>query len=308
MCGIGDKQRDWVNSSLCGRKYVLSNIVLMVALMTAFSWCNSVRAQDQSSVAGQQDGSNPGSQSSAPPVREPLKIKIEHQEILPPVDQGFQPGGRFDPSRVEQRASVLWVRIPPWFAGRWQSTLHTQISKRSLQNGQELLHGPESVPGMRTDGHGLQMDSQGGIWHRIKLPFSSSVPRDGYVNYQFITNQEYVENSQSEVVIHFLGIQSFVDPRSGRTMNSVQVETIQTYQPVSNDQLQCSASLKEFDANGRPTMLTKEVWSEDRISPFSPVDHRRGEDLRTSFCNFLVSHGMSDLLPQVSGTPGFPTN
>ncbi|HEY9712136.1 MAG TPA: hypothetical protein V6C72_01625 [Chroococcales cyanobacterium] len=231
-------------------------------------------------------------------VREPLKLHVEHQEMLPEVDSGLQPGNQFDPSAMKARAvKETWVQIPSWFAGQFASRSHTQVSQVSLLDGKQLLRKPLVMTSDRTDRHGMQQDARGGIWHRIQVPFSTEVPVGDSTSYQSVTDQDYSVPGADDVIIHYLGVQSSISP-TGKVIDSKQVETIQEYRPLGSDQMQCTASLKEFDAAGHPITLIKEVWTERRIAGFTPYDRStRGDDLRTSFRSFLAANNMTDLIP-----------
>jgi hypothetical protein len=103
--------------------------------------------------------------------------------------------------------------------------------------------------------------------------------------------------TESKVVMKFVGTDMQVNLITHEIKKTAQVERIQSYTSEGNNVMKVVGTIRDFDEEGLPVSMRKVENLELRREQFAPICFEKGRDLRPLFKEFLVSHGMPDLVP-----------
>lgn len=226
-----------------------------------------------------------------------LQGSIEHSDHLSPVIPSLKPGIRYDAAKISLPYSGnKWYKIPAWLAGTWKqesTTCYYSYNYKSFH----VDYNQEHLFTIGFDELGWQQDRLGGIWQYQHAPYVAAVDGGEHIEFQYVQSVYPIKTAPDCVVLKFRGTTVHVDKLSRRILETVQVESFQTYMPYGRDYFKCLASIKVFDDYGRPARLQKNVSASVRTEPFAPIGVHNGVDIRAKFREFLLSHNLNKLLP-----------
>jgi hypothetical protein len=223
---------------------------------------------------------------------QPLQGNVNINKQLPAVPQYLKEGCIFKEEYLPpMHTSRDWCWIPRWSAGTWHRETQTDF----------LPSGPHTEVSRTVNEkqRGHQIDKHGGIWNYISLPSKSIVESDQFINWQIATQSEPMTMNESETLGRVRFVSIYVDRLSGKIAKVLQQEEIRDAHPTSTGTATVDVHKTIYDENGQ---LLSEINSRANyvlIGPFTPIsiDPDTGLDLRKDFKNYLLAHGLADLVP-----------
>lgn len=245
-------------------------------------------AQEAATEAGQ-------TQQAARPVF--LQGFAEHSERLPSLAPQLQAGALFNAGTLNQAIpNNDWYWIPSWFAGQKHVETETVLQDYNFRTGQSI--NINRVITNRQDlTIGFQQDRNGQIWEYKRAPYNTAVESDTFYTAMMVRNRDPLKVTQEMVVLRLLQTSVDVDKRSNRILKTLQEEQINTYLPVSPGLMSMQSSIKSFSADGSPLLQESSLRYVSTKAPFAPINYYQGQDMRALFQNYLLSHGLANLLP-----------
>lgn len=233
-----------------------------------------------------------------PPLRapaEPLHGHLEHVQRLPAVSNTLRPGVRFDQTD-SQNQSNIWVRVPSWLAGIWQVNEETAVYRENYQTGQKSS---ESFPfSARSEfSYGKQQDKRGQIWHYIGVPYTSATQLSNKIEYHHVIAKDITQQGEDVAMVSTKAQVIRVSKTTNEIVETYQQESLTKYTKLANGTIQLESSNKVFDADGNPVSITNNRATIHRSRPFSIVNFESGKNLKELFAQFLISQGMTILVP-----------
>jgi hypothetical protein len=212
--------------------------------------------------------------------------------IAPRLQQGTKWSDNLLP---QQNTEIIWMPIPGWLAGKWQTENASFTSRTGGRIGESA-----SYLSRHTDSFGCQRDGTGVIWHLMRFPTVSSTQSGDQISY-FIDftmsgnskNSYHVnfEIDDVEVVINKADKQvQYVRHRHDST------SWIKIGPLVSVDDLMLieGAAAQNGTIRSEPKL----------VAPFKAIDKLSdGYDTKASLHHFLVNNGNAALL-----SPAAPKN
>ena len=201
-----------------------------------------------------------------------LKASAVHSERLPALPAHYRAGATFNDGRFRSRrrqTTPLKFKIPIWLAGTWRRTQSTEKSRIELPSGKKLKTTGKTVAGS-TDRFGTYKDRQGQIW-QVFYPAHSSgeVDRGQFIDRHTVTKYDLEIIGSKSVVVEIQAYHLVVSKDGRRIMQSYQDEELNTYSLVNDGVVNTDSSVKVFDCNGKPKLLTRSISQIRRIKPFS---------------------------------------
>lgn len=237
-----------------------------------------------------------------------LKGGVEHAEVLPPADNRLQVGAGFDDSYFNDvHPNNLWVQIPPWLAGVWETRTETQLNvidfKYPFLSNQMRQTFPRSDQWV----FGMQVDNTGGIWHFINVPSHRKVLTSKTYEYRHELWKEFPYVDAGRVVARYRFTAFTVNARSGKILRVHQQESLMTFVPEQDGTVRMNGSVKMFQENGRPRAQSKHIVPLYRTQDFAPIETYEGIHMPSSFRDFMISHNLGDKLPkELQALPSAP--
>lgn len=226
-----------------------------------------------------------------------LKGSIQHSTKVEPLDSSIQAGALVNAVALKKLTpNNVWYKIPNWLAGNWKMTHTTTFFRKDLVSGSESFDTSLRAFKLDTSG-GLQVDSKGGIWDLAGHGGTNLGTGDDYLNYQYIRTVDPISVTDKQVVLRYFGTMVYVNRSTNRIAIAEQVESLNTYTRVSDTVVKVVSSNKVFDRDGVEESLYKNLSYKSRASNFSPLNQVGSTNLRSMFCEYLDSHGMSNLKP-----------
>lgn len=227
-----------------------------------------------------------------------LKGSVQHADQLPPAPAPLRTGAIFDESKLQTLTKDnSWYQIPAWFAGSWRSEEQSQYYQYDYSTGEEDHRRVKSMITSNED-IGWQKDKLGGIWQRVYHPYLTvSYGASVYfVSYVRLSIPLYVSNEK--IVMRYQSVSAKVSNTTRRVVSSEQRESIQTYTPVTKyGFVKVVSSMKHFDEDGKPSILTQAVIGKSRTQMFSPWNTYKGLDIRALFKQYLIKRGLLERVP-----------
>lgn len=238
------------------------------------------------------------------PDQNVLQGKIEHSDTLSPMSQddrpvrfqqqpvhdyskdplpnGASPGPTFntqDQVRYKERVGALAlaaskmqpqsgrqarIAIPEWLAGQWQRSESNELSRVSLPSGeQQKAHGKQKASVI--DIFGSFRDKAKKVWMIVPLAATGMVDRGDYVDYHKVKKYELVPTGALSALVKVQASHWVMDKRTGKLAAAYQDEELNQYRRIKDGLVETKSSVKVFDAQGQPRLLTRAVSQEKRI-------------------------------------------
>lgn len=244
-----------------------------------------------------------------------LKGKVEHSQSLSPVDSSLRAGAQYDLTRLKAlSANNLWYRIPAWSAGSWHKETCTTVHRRKFKSDANYYSvvlaryglGPrEKMDDWETNTYtarsdetwGFQKDRNGEIWQFAYNNYQTLTEGERSYAVSLVKDVEVIDISDSKVVLKFVSTKLLIDKYSRQIGIARQTESIQTYTTAGGNLRRVVSSVRSFDEDGQPEAESKVISLQLRTKAFDPWNVYEGRDMRALFAEYLVSHGMKDLVP-----------
>jgi hypothetical protein len=225
-------------------------------------------------------------------VCQPLQGNVNVTTQLPAVSDKLKEGSIFKDENLPRMGTYqYWCWIPKWSAGTW----HRETQTDFLPSGSHT----ETSRTVNEQQRGHQIDNQGGIWNHVSLPSKSTVESDQFINWQIATESEPLLMNENETQSRVRFVSIYVDRFSGKIAKVLQQEEIRDAHPDGIGRASVDVRKTIYDENGK---LLSVINSRDNyvlIRAFIPmaIDPETGLDLHKDFINYLLIHGLSNLLP-----------
>ncbi|CAN5164326.1 hypothetical protein BH10CYA1_BH10CYA1_58070 [soil metagenome] len=227
---------------------------------------------------------------------EPLKGRIGHSQKLPAVNKLLKPGIHYDDT-ANKSMSNAWVRIPTWLAGVWATKEETAVFRQNYRNGiQSKEH--RTFTAKSKFAYGKQVDKSGQIWHYVGVPYTSDTQMSGQIEYHQVLEKDVTPQSANKEAVRTKVVVIKVRKPSGDIAETYQQEsiTVYTFNPAE-ETISMESSTKAFRADGSPISLTRNLARIHRLAAFAVVDEEYGRDLKSLFHQYLLTQGLTALVP-----------
>ncbi|HEY9731030.1 MAG TPA: hypothetical protein V6C89_03910 [Drouetiella sp.] len=225
---------------------------------------------------------------------------IHSSKSVKPLDAKLRRGNAFDKDVAErllrdtQNSATFWYRVPPWCAGRWESTqAKTKYMKDNLSGKVDETPSVYQCLGRETIGH--QYDRKKNIWNFCRENVWTHGRMKDYETNSFLFYSHPLRVTQNEVVV--LGKMAVFEVNNrGRIISSYKTEVIDTMTPVDFDDLLDEQTKLVFNEDGKPvtTIKSEVLWK--RTQDFQPLQNSKGTALKPLFDQFLRESGLKDLV------------
>jgi hypothetical protein len=228
-----------------------------------------------------------------------LQGGVEHSYSLPPVDKTLRSGANFDERAFTNVVPTnLWVAIPPWMAGTWETRTETQLEFADLTfPGLGTTNQPRMFTRQDNWIFGMQTDKYGQIWHFINVPSYRKVVLASTIEHRRELSKEFLFVSKNRVMTRYRFLAVIANTETNKIQQVRQQETVMLYKPESQNVLRGFGSVKIFSQEGIPLLVSKNFTPFYRVQHFAPVPTYHGIDMRKSFRDYLVSHNLADRVP-----------
>jgi len=227
---------------------------------------------------------------------EPLQLRIEHKEMMPSVSPELRPGSKFNLNITQEAANNIWVKIPAWLAGTWLVNTETTVFRQDCRTGSTSAS-PTLFTAKSRFTYGKQRDREGGIWHYLGVPYCSSTDFPTFTEYHQVSSKECVANSPNSISLKTQFDVVRVSKSTRKVIETLQQESITTYDFVNVDELAMKSSTKVFDDLGIARNVVRNQAVVSRAEPFAQIDAEDGKNLHELFRQFLLAKNLTSLLP-----------
>jgi len=227
-----------------------------------------------------------------------LKGGVEHSESLPALPPQLQPGAVFQRGVLGTTpATEGWRRLPNCMAGGWEDRNYTLDKFQNFVTGATIT-GPRVLQKYQNFTRGYQMDSAGDIWDFPPGRTQQTSETSTTTTYISVRSREVLEITHDRLVERANSLQIEVSVNSHRIVRVIQAEQIAKRQCVQPGIVHYTASIKSYTAQGAANTLEEQHGDETRVRDFASIGTLNGVDLKSSFNNYLVSHGLENLVPK----------
>lgn len=197
-----------------------------------------------------------------------LQAGIAHSEYLAPVPETQRPGKIFRSAIVKPAARAAnRFRVPEWLAGVWQRMEASEISRTELPSGKKLRPAGNQIARVR-DVFGSYRDAKGQVWQLFNpLKAAGQVDRGASMDYHNVHGYDLVITGPRSAAVKVRASHTLVSKANRRISKVYQDEELNKYSLLSDGRLQTDSSVKVFDMDGKPFLLTRTMSSELRIPP-----------------------------------------
>ncbi|MBX9952930.1 MAG: hypothetical protein K2Y39_27400 [Candidatus Obscuribacterales bacterium] len=215
-------------------------------------------------------GSEPVEKSSrAPSSTFRLQAGITHSEALSPVPPAQRPGRVFRGVAVAspRPQRVKRFRVPDWMAGVWQRSDAREVSRIELPSGKKLSPVGTQVARVK-DVFGSYRDANGQVWQIFNpMKATGQVDRGVSMDYHRVHGYDLVITGPRTVVVEVQATHTMVSKVNRRIAKVYQDEELNKYTLAPDGKLLTDSSVKVFDLEGKPFLLTRTTSSEIRVPP-----------------------------------------
>lgn len=219
---------------------------------------------------------------------------IEHSQKVGPSK--YLPGKVWSETEKDGSKST-WIRIPEWLAGTWFADTETATLRQDLVNNRSSAQTPFNFKAKSRFTYGTQKDGRGGIWHYLKLPYTSATDFPEFVEYHQVLSKDFTNQSEQAVSFKSMVAAARVQRSSKEIVEAFQQESVTNYEPVQDDIIKMVASTRRYDVSGQPQMQADNEARIHRVGKFTPVAKEGDIDMQKSLYDFLRSRKMEYLIP-----------
>ncbi len=226
-----------------------------------------------------------------------LKGHIEHCDKLPPVERSLRTGATVDITALKRlEPDNFWYRVPNWAGGDWHTETNEVYFYYDYRTKDKIFPN-KTIKAKATESIGWQKDALDNTWEFAYHDYVTVAECDRYYSVHLVKSAELVSTNESEYTMHYVGTTLHVAMTSGRILSTTQVEAIQTYSEQQPGIEKCLASIKNFDQEGNPVSLQKNLAFKVKVKPYRQMNSYKGRDMRKLFAEYLLNHELAYLLP-----------
>lgn len=203
-----------------------------------------------------------------------LQGLIQHSDSLPPLPAKYRAGAFFGayglPSLTGQREAPVNVqfKIPDWLAGKWERSHSVETQRIELPSNKALKPAGMTMAKSQ-DVFGTYKDKNGQIWQVFSSNHATGeVDRGEYVDRHTVTKYNLDVINARTAVVEVRAFHLIVSKKTQRIVQSYQDEEFNTYDLLGEGVVKTDSSVKVFDGDGNPQMLTRSNSDVVRISRF----------------------------------------
>jgi hypothetical protein len=187
---------------------------------------------------------------------------------------GFHASLQASASRQRIALQEKSFKIPSWMAGVWQRSDSNEVSRVLVASGKALKPAGHGVASVK-DTFGTFHDENGQIWQVFDpRKARGSIDRGSQIDYHTVTAYDIIVTASGAAVVVVRATHAMVNKSTHRIVSAFQDEELNTYSKMPDGRLRTDSSVKVFDAQGKPQLLTKAISAEVRLAPFSgPLGH-----------------------------------
>ncbi|HEY9773213.1 MAG TPA: hypothetical protein V6C81_05330 [Planktothrix sp.] len=269
------------------------------APMQGFATQNAAPPAEGNPSNAPQEGEAASSSSGG---KKPFQLGAAESHVIQPIPQDLQQGKIWDENLVNKyRPALVWVLIPPAFAGTWQSSTAHTLQEQVFQNGQwyPLNLGPKGIyrKNAETVVRGYQQDARGGIWHCIGAEHESRVASEKVtvvymkrgVSMQVLSPAK-LERYVSSVAVEYSDKDNKIKKSYYQEEHMIQTVSMDGRQFQTMTEVTKGTNPNQPDTHG----MMEEICQ--KVADFHPVDVMNGIDLRQSLADYLHLHHLDNLI------------
>lgn len=234
---------------------------------------------------------SPGGATSAQPAKPApqaavsqsphLQGVIQHSDTLPPLPAKYRAGAFFGayglPSPTGQREPRVNVqfKIPDWLAGKWERSHSIETQRTELPSNKALK--PAGLTTAKSqDVFGTYRDKTGQIWQVFSSDHATGeIDRGEFVDRHTVTKYNLDVLNARTAVVEVRAFHLIVSKKTQRIVQSYQDEEFNTYNLLGEGVVKTDSSVKVFDGDGNPQLLTRGSSDVVRISRFEDLQAPR---------------------------------
>jgi len=197
-----------------------------------------------------------------------LRAVVTHSEEMAPLPPAQRPG-RIHHAEVNVAGGSRAKRfkIPDWIAGVWQRSEAKEISRKQLPSGKELKAVGSGVARVK-DVFGTYRDRGGQVWQAFNpAKASGQIDRGPNMDYHRVHGYDLVITGPKSLVVEVQATHTVVSKANRQIQRVYQDEELNTYTLLPDGKLKTDSSVKVFDMNGKPFLLTRSVSTQTRVPP-----------------------------------------
>ena|GEM_PF-706445 len=156
------------------------------------------------------------------------------------------------------------VEVPFWLAGEWLRSETNESSRIELPSG-KYLKAVGVQKAVADDVFGTYKDNAGRVWMVVPLRNRGSVDRGFAIDRHQVNKYELILTGKTSALVKVQASHSVVDKKTNRVIKAYQDEELNQYSLVRDGLVKTDSSVKVFDENGNPKLLTHAVSMEKRV-------------------------------------------
>jgi hypothetical protein len=225
-----------------------------------------------------------------------LQGSIEHKSQLDPVQRNLRVGTTVNIPKLQSLTpGNVWSRLPNWAAGSWKTLSMTAYYRYNYHHKTKNML-IDTFMDKGTETFGWQRDRNGDLWHFVGTDFYTISEGETDYSVDFHKFHEVPEQDDKHFVVRHVCTRAIVGKKTRKVQRVFQAEALNVYTLANESTIRCKSSIKEFDADGQPASLQKGISYEARVRAYAPWDTHKGKDMRALFREYLLSHGLEQLI------------
>lgn len=157
--------------------------------------------------------------------------------------------------------------VPPWLAGVWLRMEAKELTRTELPSGKSVKPVGTQIARVR-DAFGTYRDMNGQVWQVFDRSRSvGQVDRGQALDVHRVHSYELRVTGPKSAVVKVKATHTMVNKASRKIISVYQDEELNTYSPLPDGRIATDSSVKVFDVNGKPFLLTRTVSAETRTAP-----------------------------------------
>jgi len=156
------------------------------------------------------------------------------------------------------------VEVPFWLAGEWLRSETNESSRIELPSG-KYLKAVGVQKAVADDVFGTYKDKDGRVWMVVPLRNRGSVDRGFAIDRHQVNKYELILTGKTSALVKVQASHSVVDKKTNRVIKAYQDEELNQYSLVRDGLVKTDSSVKVFDENGNPKLLTHAISLEKRV-------------------------------------------
>jgi hypothetical protein len=165
---------------------------------------------------------------------------------------------------LRSRGPAVTVEVPFWLAGVWSRSEENETSRVELPSGMVLKSVGRQKAAVQ-DTFGTYKDKNGRIFMVVPLGTRGSVDRGFAIDRHQVTKYQLILTGKTTALVKVQATHTVVDKTTNKVIQAYQDEELNNYSLVQEGLVNTDSSVKVFDQNGAPKLLTRASSIERRI-------------------------------------------